>query len=71
MKYTLTFVTLMGTASMANANIGHLGELAGHDHWLALGALGIAIGFAGWAALGGKKDDDAVDTEEDPEAQEA
>ncbi len=70
MKYTLTLVALLGTTSIASADIGHLGELAGHDHWLALGALGIAIGLAGWAALGGKKDEDAAESEEEPEAQE-
>lgn len=71
MKFTLTFVALLATASTANAHIGHLGELAGHGHWLAAGALGAAIALAGWAALSGKKDDGEVEPEEELEAQEA
>lgn len=71
MKYTLTLIALLASTATANAHIGHLGEVAGHGHWLALGALGIAIGLAGWAALNGKKNDEEVEAEEEPEAQEA
>ncbi len=61
---TLTFVML---ATSSAAHPGHLIELAGHDHW----AAGIAIGLAGlagiWGAIkGGKKEESSDD---DPEAE--
>ena len=40
---------LIVSASPAFADPGHLGEAAGHSHWLALGALS----FAGLIALTG------------------
>ena len=30
-------------ASPASAHVGHLGELAGHDHWIAGAAVGAAV----------------------------
>jgi len=53
----------------AMAHIGHLGEVAGHGHWIALGGIAIAGGIA---LLGGRKkpaeDNDAEEaSEEDPE----
>ncbi len=43
---------LMFASTAASAHPGHWGELAGHDHWVA----GAAIGLAGLAAiLGGLK----------------
>ena len=68
------FLTGLLFASCANAHVGHLGELAGHDHRIAAGALGIAIAVAGWNALKGRKDKEAeaeVEAEVEPEAQEA
>ncbi|MEJ6709413.1 MAG: hypothetical protein QNK92_11560 [Amylibacter sp.] len=68
------FLTGLLFASGANAHVGHLGELAGHDHRIAAGALGIAIAVAGWNALKGRKDKEAeaeVEAEVEPEAQEA
>ena len=49
------FLAGLFLASDANAHVGHLGELAGHDHRIAAGAIGIAIAVAGWNALKGKK----------------
>lgn len=37
---------------MRLAHIGHIGELAGHGHWIALGGIAIAAGIA---ILGGRK----------------
>ena len=57
-------------AGAANAHVGHLGELAGHDHWVAAGAIGAAIAVAGWNILKGKKDKEAeaeVDAEDAPQ----
>ena len=50
-------------AAPAQAHIGHLGELAGHDHWIALGALGAAGAIALIAGLKGKKKDPDAETE--------
>ncbi len=36
----------------ANAHVGHLGELAGHGHWIGLGAVAVAGALV---ALLGKK----------------
>ncbi len=41
------FATL--AASPALAHPGHFAESAGHTHWLALGALGLAFAIAGVA----------------------
>lgn len=46
------------------AHIGHLGEVAGHGHWIAAGALGAAA-LAAWLAGKGKKSE-----ESEPEAEE-
>jgi hypothetical protein len=59
-------------ASDAHAHVGHIGDLAGHDHWVAAGAIGAAIALAGWNILKGKKDKDAeAEVEVDEELQEA
>ena len=52
----------------ALAHIGHLGEVAGHGHWIALGGIAIAGAIA---LLGNRKkrpEDDAEEVaEDDPE----
>ena len=58
LMFSLMFVF---TASAAAAHPGHWGELAGHDHWVAGAAIGLAGLAAIWGALKGKK------KEEDPE----
>jgi len=50
-------------ATPAFAHVGHLGEVAGHGHWIAAGALGAAA-LAAWLAGKGKK------TEAEPEPDE-
>ncbi len=56
----------------AQAHPGHLADLAGHDHWVAGAAIGIAILIGAYGALTGKSktrdvaDDDAVEEEEVP-----
>lgn len=65
MRGLLTLIFVF-TGSAASAHPGHWGDLAGHDHWVA----GVAIGLAGlaaiWGALKGKKADEeqAEDVEE-------
>lgn len=59
-----TLLTL--TAGPALAHIGHLGELGGHDHWIALGGIAIAGAIALWGARKKPKEADvSVDEAED------
>lgn len=66
--YLICFLTL---PSMGFAHIGHVGELAAHDHWVGAAAVGIALGVTAWGALKGKTDqletdeEDAADPEEE------
>lgn len=61
----IAVLMLMLASTSAAAHPGHWTDVAGHDHWVA----GVAIGLAGlaaiWGALKGKKADDR-----DPEAEE-
>lgn len=51
MRLTLALFTILA-ANPALAHVGHLAEVAGHGHWVAVGAIAIALGIA---ALGSKK----------------
>ena len=54
----------------AFAHVGHLGELAGHSHWVGAAALAGAALVAGLVALKGRKNkesDEAQDVEGDEE----
>lgn len=71
MRLLLTSI-LVTTGSAAAAHPGHWAEAAGHDHW----AAGIAIGLAGlaalWGAAKGKKEKENVEeAEEEPEGEAA
>lgn len=67
MRFLLTFCFCLAAQS-AMAHPGHIGDLAGHDHWVAGIALGLAGLVAVWGAVKGKKkDDQPADTpEEEP-----
>lgn len=76
MRIAFGFVTgFVVLADPAMAHIGHFGELAGHDHWIAAGALGAAAALAALRALKGRKaaqEAEKADAEEaEPEPQEA
>lgn len=68
---TLLFIL---SVSSAHAHIGHVGDLAGHAHWVGVAAL---VGAAALAALVAKakkdakaeveSDDGAAETEDHPE----
>lgn len=57
-------------ATPVRAHVGHLGELAGHDHWVAGAAIGAAAAVTLWGVLKGKKktEEPAEDAEEEAEA---
>lgn len=68
MRYSLTFIlTLMATG--AQAHPGHIADLAGHDHWVAGAAIGIAILTGIYGALKGKGENAEADDAE-PDAEE-
>ncbi|PTX57508.1 hypothetical protein C8N43_2178 [Litoreibacter ponti] len=62
---------LMLSAMPAAAHVGHFGELAGHDHWVAGAALGAALAASLWGALKGKKDEQAEPEEQAEEEETA
>lgn len=59
---------LVFIATPAAAHVGHIGEVAGHGHWVAGAAIGIAAAITLWGVLKGKKEvapeEDATDEEE-------
>lgn len=64
------FLTCMLTllAQSAAADPGHLADVAGHNHWVAGAAIGIAIVVGIWGALTGGKADEEADEELEEEA---
>jgi hypothetical protein len=67
MLRALSFVfpaSLLVSTAPALSHPGHLGALAGHDHWVAGAAIGLAIALGLWGALKGKKTEAAAPEEE-------
>ena len=68
----LLAAALAGLASPALAHGGHLGALAGHDHWVAGAAIGLGIAIAAWGLWSGRPkgrrapEDEATDEEARP-----
>jgi len=57
MRAFITF-SLVFAGSSAIAHPGHWADVAGHDHWVAGAAIGLAGLAAIWGALKGKKAED-------------
>lgn len=53
-------VLLICAGSSAMAHPGHWADVAGHDHWIAGAAIGLAGLAAIWGALKGKKEKEAA-----------
>ncbi|MEO0637501.1 MAG: DUF6732 family protein [Pseudomonadota bacterium] len=72
LKLSGVSIGLVLPALPAWAHAGHLGELAGHGHWIALGAavgaMAIGAGLAKWRKAGQQSEEPEVD--EDCEAEE-
>lgn len=58
----LTGLLTVFLPSTAFAHGGHLGELAGHSHWIGVAAVAGAVLVAGLVALKGRKKEDAEET---------
>ena len=67
------FLTLMLVliATGAAAHPGHWADVAGHDHWVAGAAIGLAGLAALWGALKGKKAKEEAEPEEELEEEAA
>ncbi|WP_411892828.1 DUF6732 family protein [Yoonia sp. SDW83-1] len=66
MRVLLSLMLVFAGSAVA-AHPGHWGELAGHDHWVAGAAIGLAGLAAIWGALKGKKKDPEPEDEEQEE----
>ncbi|WP_112320820.1 DUF6732 family protein [Oceanibium sediminis] len=71
----LTIFTGLMLPGAALAHPGHVADVAGHDHWIALGAIGVAAGLGLWAVLKGRKakaaaSDDSAEAEQDSDTEE-
>jgi hypothetical protein len=47
----------------ALAHLGHVGAVAGHDHWVAGAAIGAAVALGVWGWMKGRKEADEADAE--------
>ncbi|WP_420410215.1 DUF6732 family protein [Hoeflea sp.] len=59
----LSALFAVAVPNLALAHGGHMGELAGHSHWVGWAAVAAAAALAAWAAKRGNKAD--AETEED------
>jgi len=70
MRLALILFNLL-VANPAMAHIGHLGDVAGHGHWVAAGAIAIALGIAALGARKGKTQDTDVTDDKTADEEEA
>jgi len=70
MTRLISTLVLILSASGASAHAGHLADVAGHDHWIAAGAIGLAVLIGLWGALS-KEKDEADEDEADESGEEA
>ena len=62
------FAALLLIASPAHAHLGHVGEVAGHSHWIGVAATGAAAALAiAISVFGKKKDAEEKDAEAEAE----
>lgn len=67
----LLALTLIFAGTAAAAHPGHWADIAGHDHWVAGAAIGLAGLAALWGALKGKKAREEAEPEEELEEEAA
>lgn len=59
MRHPAATLVAIAIAGPATAHPGHVAGLAGHDHWVAGAAIGLAIAVGLWGALRGKRRDES------------
>jgi len=73
MKTVSIFLTLLAVPLMpqnAQAHIGHIGELAGHGHFLGIGAVAAAAALVATVAIARRRDRDVEDeTADEPDTE--
>ena len=62
-------IPLLLLPNVLAAHTGHIADVAGHDHWVAGAAIGLAVLVGLWGALKGKTAD-KTEPEEDAEPEE-
>ena len=67
----LLALTLIFAGTAAAAHPGDWADIAGHDHWVAGAAIGLAGLAAIWGALKGKKAQEEAEPEEELEEETA
>ncbi|MCP1169587.1 DUF6732 family protein [Limimaricola litoreus] len=73
MRHILLPTTALLTApGAALAHPGHMADVAGHDHWVAGAAIGLAIALGLWGALKGRrKEEESSEAETEDQGDEA
>ncbi|WP_377510871.1 DUF6732 family protein [Octadecabacter sp. R77987] len=66
MRTTLSLIAML-FATSASAHPGHIADVAGHDHWVAGAAVGIAVLVGLWGALKGRGRNAAAEPEDETE----
>ena len=67
MMLTLFFFV---TAGGAQAHVGHIADVAGHDHWTIGAAIGVIVVAGVLGILKGQKDEES-DSDDEPEGEPA
>ena len=67
MKIRSTAIVFLLSATPAAAHFGHLGDLAGHGHWIALGAAAAAGAIAAALVKRRKSSEEAEDVSSEAE----
>lgn len=69
---TTAMLFAMLTAGPAAAHVGHVGEAAGHAHWIGLAAAAGAVVLGAWlAGKKGAKSEETADADDAPEGENA
>ena len=71
MRFLPLSLLAIAAPGLASAHTGHLGEVAGHDHWVLGAGIAVIVGAAVIAWLKGDKEEEPADEETRPEDQSA
>jgi hydrogenase/urease accessory protein HupE len=65
LRLIMPALALAAISTPALAHVGHLGDLAGHDHWVAGAAIGAAIAIGVYGALKGRRKTEKAEEPQD------